>query len=355
MESIGRLAGGVAHDFNNVLAAVMSFADLVLMDSAPDDPRRADVETIREAAMRATGLTRQLLTFSRRQVFTPKVCDLNELIAGLDRMLRRLISSDVELVTMFGEELGLIEVDPGQLESALVNLAVNARDAMPDGGTLTIQTQNVGAMVRIVTSDTGTGMTDDVLSHIFEPFFTTKEPGKGTGLGLATVYGIVRQSGGEISVTSTPGKGSVFTIDLPMVDAATAQAARRPSSALPGGTETLIVAEDNDLVRRGITAMLSARGYTVLQAECGEDAVGHAERHEGPIHLMLADVVMPRMSARDLREQVQARRPGIRVLFMSGYVDESAQNAGVAAGDFLHKPFTAEALATKVRAVLDRA
>ncbi len=354
LESIGRLAGGVAHDFNNVLAAVLSFSDLVLMDSAPDDPRRPDVETIREAALRATGLTRQLLAFSRRQVFSPEVCDLNELIAGLDRMLRRLIGSDVELATLFGEELGAVEVDPGQIESAIVNMAINARDAMPEGGVLTIQTQNVGDSVRITVSDTGCGMTDDVLQHVFEPFFTTKEPGKGTGLGLASAYGIVRQSGGQISVTSAPGKGSKFIIDLPMVDAATHLASRRPSGSLPGGTETIIVAEDNDLVRRGVTAMLAARGYQVLPATCGEDAVGYADRHPGPIHLLLADVVMPRMSARELREAMLARRPGTRVLLMSGYVDESARSAGVAVEDFLHKPFTAEALAIKVRELLDR-
>ncbi len=351
LESLGRLAGGVAHDFNNMLAAVLSFSELLLMDSPPDDPRRGDVETIREAALRATGLTRQLLAFSRRQVFTPKVMELNGVITGLDRLLRRLIGEDIELVTVFGEGVGLVEIDPGQMESALVNLAVNARDAMPEGGSLTIETSLHEDRARIAVTDTGTGMTPDILEHIFEPFFTTKEPGKGTGLGLATVYGIVRQSGGVIDVRSEPGRGTLFTIDLPRVAPADGQAAQA-SHAVPGGTETIIVAEDNDLVRHGITATMTARGYKILQAVTGEEALRLAASHEGTIDLVLSDVVMPKMTAPEMLKRLRVILPNTRVLLMSGYVSDQVQR-DLGTIPFIQKPFTSQDLARKVREVLD--
>ena len=368
MDSIGRLAGGVAHDFNNMLAAVLSFSELLLLDSAPDDPKRADVETIREAALRATGLTRQLLAFSRRQVFTPKVTDLNTLIAGLDRLLRRVIGEDVEVVTLFGEDLGLVEVDQGQIESAIVNLVVNARDAMPSGGTLTIETCNVdlpplpegmeglsGPAVRLVITDTGHGMSEDVMSQVFEPFFTTKEPGKGTGLGLPSVYGIVRQSRGQIRVASEVGRGTVFTIDLPRNADGTSVAVENPADGIASGTETILVAEDNDLVRRGITAMLGAKGYTILPASCGEEAVRIAETHLGVIDLMLADVVMPRMSVQELSDRIHTLRPDTRMVFMSGYMNESMDSVRAWASAFVQKPFTVQSLSRTVRDVLDAA
>jgi PAS domain S-box-containing protein len=358
LESLGRLAGGVAHDFNNMLAAVLSFAELLLMDSAPDDPRRGDVETIREAAMRATGLTRQLLAFSRRQVFTPRVIELNAIISGLDRLLRRLIGEDIELVTVMGEGVGFVEVDPGQLEAALVNLAVNARDAMPDGGTLTIETSVVNpedgpkAWTRVVVSDTGTGMTEDVQRHLFEPFFTTKEAGKGTGLGLATVYGIIKQSGGAINVKTEVGNGTAFFIDIPRVAGAEAAGAKAAGAAVPGGTETIIVAEDNDLVRHGITATMTARGYTILQAVTGEEALRIARSHQGKIDLVLSDVVMPKMAAPEMLRQMKEILPDTRVLLMSGYVSDAVQkDLGTMA--FIQKPFTSVDLARKVREVLD--
>ena len=352
LESLGRLAGGVAHDFNNMLAAVLSFAELLLMDSDPDDPRRADVETIREAALRATGLTRQLLAFSRRQVFTPKVMELNAIISGLDRMLRRLIGEDIELVTVMGEGVGLVEVDPGQLEAALVNLAVNARDAMPEGGSLTIETSVTGAgQARIAVTDTGTGMTEEVQRHIFEPFFTTKEPGKGTGLGLATVYGIVKQSGGSITVHSEPDRGTVFLVDLPRVSAPETAGAVAGAAA-PGGTETIIVAEDNDLVRHGIAATMTARGYTILQAVTGEEALRIARTYAGRIDMVLSDVVMPKMTAPEMLKELKHILPDTRVLLMSGYVSDAVQK-DLGSMAFIQKPFTSQDLARKVREVLD--
>jgi two-component system cell cycle sensor histidine kinase/response regulator CckA len=356
LESVGRLAGAVAHDFNNMLAAVMSFAELVLMDSAEDDPRRADVQTIHEAATRAVGLTRQLLAFSRRQVFTPRVVELNSLVTGLDKMLRRLIGEDIELVTMLGDDAGSVMVDPGQIESALLNLAVNARDAMPSGGTLTLVTsvaEGAGVrLARLTVADTGTGMSEQTLAHIYEPFFTTKEPGKGTGLGLASVHSIVKQSHGAIGVHSRLGEGTRFTIDLPHHnEPAPVDRTGAPAKAV-GGTETILLAEDNDLVRHGVAAMLGARGYTVLQALNGQEAVRIAIRHPGPIHLLLSDVVMPMMPAPEMLAKVRSVRPDTAVLLMSGYVSDAVQ-AEIGEVPFIQKPFTSEALALLVREVLD--
>ena len=357
LESIGRLAGAVAHDFNNMLAAVLSFSELLLLDSPDDDPRRADVQTIHDAATRATGLTRQLLAFSRRQVFNPQVLELNTIVAGLDRMLRRLIGEDVELVTVFGDDTGLVEIDPGQFESALVNLAVNARDAMPDGGTLTLKTLcapgQAGRFSRIEITDTGLGMTDDVLRQAFEPFFTTKGPGKGTGLGLASVYDIVRRSNGNINVRSAPGRGTTFTIDLPRAEAGAAGVEAVADRVTVRGTETILLAEDNDLVRNGVAATMRARGYTILPAINGEEAVRIARAHPGAIHLVLSDVIMPRMAAPQMLAAISAFRPGIRALLMSGYMTDSVQTE-LKGTPFLQKPFTSEALARKVRDVLNQ-
>ncbi len=356
LESIGRLAGAVAHDFNNMLAAVLSFSELLLLDSPDDDPRRADVQTIHDAATRATGLTRQLLAFSRRQAFNPQVLELNGIVAGLDRMLRRLIGEDVELVTVFGDDTGLVEIDPGQFESALVNLAVNARDAMPDGGTLTLKTlrapEQAGRFSRIEITDTGVGMDDEVLRQAFEPFFTTKGPGKGTGLGLASVFDIVRRSGGTINVRSAPGRGTTFTIDLPRAEADARRAEAVTDRGGARGTETILLAEDNDLVRSGVAATMRSRGYTILPAINGEEAVRVATAHQGPIHLVLSDVIMPRMAAPQMLAAIRAERPGIRALLMSGYMTDSVQNE-LADTPFLQKPFTSEVLALKVREVLD--
>jgi two-component system cell cycle sensor histidine kinase/response regulator CckA len=358
LESVGRLAGAVAHDFNNMLAAVLAFAELLLMDSAPDDPRRADIQTIHDAANGATGLTRQLLAFSRRQVFTPKILELNAIVTGLDRMLRRLIGEDVELVTVLGDDVGLVEVDPGQMESALMNLAVNARDAMPEGGTLTLHTSTVdlpgGRFSRLTVTDTGTGMSEDVLQHVYEPFFTTKEPGKGTGLGLASVYRIVRQSGGNITVASRQGEGTSFTIDLPQLASATPDATAGAQARAVGGTETILLAEDNDLVRHGVAATMGARGYTVLQALNGQEAVRIAARHPGPIHLVLSDVVMPKMAAPEMIAKLRQLRPDTAILLMSGFVSDAVL-AELGSTAFIQKPFTSEALAQMVRSVLDGA
>ncbi len=365
LEAIGRLAGGVAHDFNNVLTAILGSAELLLLDTPPGASQREEVEIIRDAAVRAQELIRQLLAFSARQVLQPAVIDLNDLIKNVGRMLRRLIGEDLVLVTELAKDLGAVRVDPGQVEQVLVNLAVNARDAMPDGGRLIVRTDNVtatdsaelpnGRYVVIEVADTGTGMDDATLGRVFEPFFTTKERGKGTGLGLATVYGIVRQSGGQISVTSAPGAGTTFRIHLPRVDAPV-EAARTtaPLAAPVAGTETILVAEDEQIVRALIRKVLEQAGYTVLLGDGGTEALQLAERHSGPIHLLVTDVVMPGMSGRELARRLLARRPDTKVLFLSGYADDAVERHGVLEPGtaFMQKPFTPGALATRVREVL---
>ena len=365
MESIGRLAGGFAHDFNNMLVAVMSFAEILLMDMAEDDARRDDVQTIREAALRASDLTRQLLAFSRRQVLNPKPTNLNRLVGDLDKMLRRMIGDDVELVTLFGDGLGVVEVDAGQIESALINLAVNARDAMPDGGTLLIEVGNVelgpdgvglhGPAVRLTVTDTGVGMSEEVRAQIFEPFFTTKEPDKGTGLGLASVYGIVQQSGGQIAVDSEPGRGTTFTIDLPRVGQSAAATEEIAARAAEGGTETILVVDDNDLVRRGVAAMLRAHGFTVIEAVSGDAALETVRRGSSAIDLILADIVMPGMSTEELCEHLAELLPSARTILMSGYTDGMASltNAAVRNASFIQKPFTPDVLVRCIREALD--
>jgi two-component system cell cycle sensor histidine kinase/response regulator CckA len=374
MEAVGRLAGGVAHDFNNILTAISSYSELLLADFATEDPRRADVEEIRKATDRAAALTRQLLAFSRRQVLQPKIVDLNTVIAGAGKLLRRLIGEDIALVTRLDPALGPVRADAGQLEQVIMNLAVNARDAMQTGGTLTLETENVvieasklaaeerivapGRYVLLRVRDTGSGMDADTRRHLFEPFFTTREKGKGTGLGLATVYGIVKQSGGFIWVDSEPGRGAAFRIYLPRVDEAAPPAARAAAAAEPAaaGTETILLVEDEDAVRAVARESLRRHGYRVLEARDAESALAIAAGFEGHIGLLLTDVVMPGLSGRALADRLAPKRPGTRVLFMSGYTDDAIVQHGVLEPglSFLQKPFTPDVLAQKVREVLDR-
>lgn len=373
MEAVGRLAGGVAHDFNNILTAISSYSELLLADFASEDPRRADVEEIRKATDRAAALTRQLLAFSRRQVLQPKVVDLNAVIAGAEKLLRRLIGEDIALVTRLDRGLGTVRADAGQLEQVIMNLAVNARDAMQTGGTLTLETENVvieastlaaeerivapGRYVLLRVRDTGVGMDADTRRHLFEPFFTTREKGKGTGLGLATVYGIVKQSGGFIWVDSEPGRGARFRIYLPRVDEVAPPAEARVAGAEPAaGTETILLVEDEDAVRAVARESLRRRGYKVLEANNAEAALAAAAGFEGHIALLLTDVVMPGLSGRALADRLATQRPATRVLYMSGYTDDAIVQHGVLEPglSFLQKPFTPDVLAQRVREVLDQ-
>jgi signal transduction histidine kinase/CheY-like chemotaxis protein len=374
MEAVGQLAGGIAHDFNNLLTVILGRSAILLHSLAPDHPSRKHLQNIEDTAQRATLLTRQLLAFSRKQVLAPAVLDLNVIVLGMKDILHQLIGANVELAFLCNSDVGRVKVDRGQTEQVLVNLVVNARDAMPDGGRITIQTADVvlderdagrlpgvtpGRYVMLAVVDTGTGMDAATLARIFEPFFTTKEPGKGTGLGLATVYGIIRQSGGGIAVESTPGEGTTFRIYLPCVDAATATVAA-PSAPAARGTETVLLVEDDGDVRALIETVLAGQGYAVLAAGRPREAVQIAERHPGPIHLLFTDMVMPEMNGTELARQLVALRPEIAVLYVSGYTHYAADGpvephgrGGRAA--FLQKPFTPDTLARAVRAVLDGA
>ena len=369
MEAVGRLAGGVAHDFNNLLTVITSYSTLLLDDLGDTDPRRGDLNEIQKAATAAAGLTRQLLAFSRQQVLEPKVLDLNEVVAAAGKMLQRLIGEDVALVTVLAPDLGSVKADPGQIEQVIMNLAVNARDAMPDGGKLTIETSNVelgdtsilehrpaspGPYVLLSVRDAGTGMDESTKANLFEPFFTTKETGRGTGLGLATVYGIVKQSGGFISVDSELGVGTTFKIYLPRVDEAPSDLPGRSPEAFHG-TETVLLAEDSAGVRAVAREVLKRNGYAVIQASDGQAALDLAATHSGPIHLLVTDVIMPEMSGRQLADRLREVRPELKVLFVSGYTDDAIIRHGMLEPGiaFLQKPFTPEALARKVRAVLD--
>ena len=372
MEGIGRLAGGIAHDFNNLLTAILGQAELAKLAIDDGDQPRSELDQIVGSAKRAADLTRQLLMFARKEVTRPEPVSLNELVLDIDKLLRRLIGEDVALMTMPAPGLGLCLVDRGQMEQVLVNLAVNARDAMPHGGRLTIETANVtldeayarqradvapGAHVMLAVSDSGSGITPDVLAHIFEPFFTTKEAGKGTGLGLATCYGIVRQNHGHIAVYSEAGRGSTFRVYLPRVEGIAGRAApvRTPPDAMPAGTETLVLAEDEPRVRGLVATTLRRVGYTVLEASNGREALALARAHAGPIHLLVTDLVMPKMSGQALAEEMRQLFPGLPVLLVSGYTEDAALRAGELGQGvaFLPKPFSALELARRVRASLD--
>jgi PAS domain S-box-containing protein len=372
LEAVGRLAGGVAHDFNNQLGVIMGYSDLMAKRLAAEDPLRRNVQEIQKAAERASILTKQLLAFSRRQVLQPRVHDLHHTITEVESMLQRVIGEDVDLVIVLREGVGKVKADPGQVQQVLINLAVNGRDAMPDGGSLTIETANVdlsvdyagrhlgvapGPYVLMAVSDTGVGMTAEVQAHIFEPFFTTKGPEKGTGLGLATVYGIVKQSGGNIWVYSEPGKGTTFKVYLPRVAETETGAVIRDPPDLPERIhETVLLVEDDDKVREVVAMVLRDAGYAVLEARSGALALAHADGRSEPIHLVITDLVMPGMNGRELVERWRARHPETRALFMSGYTDATAYSQGglPVGAAFIQKPFAPSALARRVREVLEQ-
>jgi len=372
MDAVGQLAGGVAHDFNNILTVIMSYSSLLLSDFEEKDPRREDVQEISNAATRASGLTSQLLAFSRKQLLEPRVISVNSVVIGLEKLLRRLIGEDIELATTLEPDLFLIHADPGQLEQVLINLSVNARDAMPDGGRLHITTSNTelfmghtdgrlaaapGEYIMVAVTDTGTGMTREVQNRVFEPFFTTKLQGKGTGLGLSTVYGIVKQSGGDVWIYSEPGHGTTFKVYFPRVTDREADAPLwEETETAVGGNETVLIVEDDASLRALSARILEGNGYTVLLARNGLEALAIADGHDGHIDLVASDVVMPKMNGRPLVEKLLESRPEMRVLFMSGYTDDEVMRRGVIDGRtaFLQKPFTPAQFAKKVRDVLDQ-
>ncbi len=370
MEAVGRLAGGIAHDFNNLLTAIIGYSGLVLDELGDGHSAQRDAEEILRAAERAGGLTRQLLAFSRRQVLQPEPVDLNAIVADIDRMMRRLIGENIELVTLQDGELRPIIADPGQIEQVIVNLVVNARDAMPHGGRLEIETANhkaqedrrtesgvllAGEYAVLRVTDTGIGMDEDTRSQVFEPFFTTKETHQGTGLGLASVYGIVSQSGGQIDLETQPGTGTAFTIYFPVARAETMDDAGDGEATQSGGHETILMVEDAAPVRRLVQRTLEKHGYKVLVAESATGALRHCSRHEGPIDLILADVVLPKTAGPEIARRASDLRPGVRVLFMSGFTDETLARHGLdpTRAPLIEKPFTPAALLARVRGILD--
>jgi PAS domain S-box-containing protein len=362
LEAVGRLAGGVAHDFNNLLMIITGYSQMLLDTTHPGDPARGDLEQVVRAAERAADLTRQLLTVSRRQAVRPVVLNVNVLVRDMDRMLRRVMGEDIELVTCLAGDLHSVRADNGQLEQVILNIAVNARDAMPSGGKLTVETANVrvteelertnlspeaGHYVMLSVQDTGCGMNAEVLAHIFEPFFTTKE--HGTGLGLSTSYGIIKQSGGEIRVESSPGYGATFRIYLPVAEDLSDPAEIRQESPALRGAETILLVEDEEAVRRVVETMLQRLGYNVLASGSCTDAIALAEGYAGPIHLLITDMIMPGMTGRAMADQVVAQRPETKVLYVSGYGDLANSETNAA---FLQKPFTTADLARKIRELL---
>jgi signal transduction histidine kinase len=368
MESIGRLAGGVAHDFNNLLTVISGYAEMALGDLAPQHKVRDQIQEIAKAAARASGLTRQLLAFSRQQPIEPQPIAVNDLLRNLEKMLVRLVRENVELNLELSADTGELRADPGQIEQVIMNLVVNASDAMPEGGRLLIETCRIvadrqfaeghlsvvpGPYVAISLSDSGTGIAEDVKARIFEPFFTTKEPGKGTGLGLSMVYGIVTRSGGSIRVYSEVGRGTIFKLLFPAIETDSSRAAAAaPADVLPSGTETILLAEDEASVRAYTQRILEIHGYTVLTAANGREAVEVARRHTGPIHLVLADAVMPHLGGAGLALEMESVRPGVPVINMSGY-SERFWRETKASPNYLQKPFTAATLLTRVRSLID--
>ncbi len=371
MEAVGKLAGGIAHDFNNLLTVILGVSEFILMQLPDGDKLKNLVLDIRKAGERAAHLTNQLLAFSRKAVIEPKILDLNALVANTEQLLQRLIGEDIDLAARFAPSLGKIKADAGQIEQVIMNLAVNSRDAMPKGGKITITTGDIerdedfallhphvrpGRYVRLSIRDTGSGMSEEVKAHIFEPFFTTKGPGKGTGLGLATVYGIVTQCGGHCEVHTELGRGSEFNVYFPAVDGQPLSSdSFHDGNPLPRGKETVLLVEDEEQVRAITKLMLQALDYTVLEARSGVEAIRLCELHAKPIELLITDVVMPEMGGQQVAERVRARRQGIKALFLSGYADDAIVRHGILKSEvtFLQKPFTHAGLANKVREVLD--
>lgn len=371
MEAIGRLAGGIAHDFNNLLHVIIGFAELTAESMSPEDPLLANIQRIEQAAEQAADLTRQLLAFGRRQILEPRVMDLNNLMFHAAKLLRRIIGEDIEIATVPGPDLWPVKVDNARFEQVITHLALNSRDAMPHGGTLTLETANVildeghvrqgmdvapGPYVMLAVNDTGTGIHPEALPHLFEPFYTTKSVGEGAGLGLATCYGIVRQSGGFIRGYNLPKKGARFEIYLPAVKEGHAKSALQMTDPLVrGGSETILLVEDDRLVRQMVAQSLRAYGYTVLETETGGEALVLAHEHVGEIHLLVTDIVMPHISGRQVAERLRNMRPGIKVLYVSGYSDNSVLRYGASeeGAAFLAKPFSPATLARKVRELLD--
>jgi len=372
LEGVGQLAGGIAHDFNNLLTVITGFSALAMRGLHPEDPLLANLEEIQKASARAASLTRQLLAFSRRQVLQPKILNLDSVVSEMEKMLQRLIGENIDLRAVLEPKLGNVEADPGQIEQIILNLVVNARDSMPEGGKITIETDNVyldedyakthvgaqpGPHVMLAVSDTGSGMDVNTRARIFEPFFTTKELGKGTGLGLSTVYGIVKQSGGNIWVYSELGRGTTFKIYLPRVDedAQSYEASAARGQAIQG-TETILLVEDEEMLRKLARQTLTMCGYQVLDAANGQSAISLCEEYQDPIDLVVTDVIMPGMSGREAANHLLQLKPEMRVLFMSGYTDEAIVHQGVLeeGANFIQKPFTPDSLATKVREVLSQ-